>query len=186
MPDLLKNTTSKQKILAATASLIAERGYHQVKTSHIVNAVDVSDTLIFKYYGSLNNLHREVCKNCIKGISNFSMDAGISTDKEFLESFTLHFYEQHNKEPESVLLYLRTLLEKTELLTEIPNNTIEGGALLELQFRFSTYYGDEDGEFYFQVYWKYLLFDFLEHKLFKEADEDLFQKKAGILKNLFF
>ncbi|MGE5722460.1 MAG: helix-turn-helix domain-containing protein, partial [Sphingomonadales bacterium] len=49
-----------ERICAAARQLFAERGYHGATTREIARSADVSETLLFRYFGSKSTLFDEV------------------------------------------------------------------------------------------------------------------------------
>lgn len=72
-----KSETTKQKILESTIEAISEKGYAPTTTKEIAKRAGVSEGTIFKYYGSKQDLLREIVDKTIKDFRNYSINKAI-------------------------------------------------------------------------------------------------------------
>ena len=62
----ISSSDRRAAILLAARRVFAERGYEGAKTQHIAAAAGVSDTLVFKHFGSKRGLYREVLASLVR------------------------------------------------------------------------------------------------------------------------
>ncbi|GBD98860.1 HTH-type transcriptional repressor AcnR [bacterium BMS3Abin07] len=56
----MKNTDSRQRLLEATPKLIPEKGYFGATTRNIIHEAEVTETTLFRHFGSKKNLFEAV------------------------------------------------------------------------------------------------------------------------------
>ncbi len=176
---------TRTHIRNTTAKLIAELGFSGVKTKKIAEACQVSDGLIFKYFKSLDGLFTEVCEHCVKQFTNFAIDANMSSNQEMLQAFTFAFFEHNLNQPESFLIYMRSVYERKDLLEKIPAHTYNSGLMQEIEFRFVSKYGEVDGLLLFRAF-RNMLYQEIFNTLLEKNDSPFATKHASYRLSLLF
>lgn len=124
-----------RQILACTFDQLSQNGYGGTTAKKLAASAEISDTLIFKYFKTLDNLYREVIETRLRTLFSVALPAGNVSLNDFLlaylQSFEKEVVIQREKE---VRLYVNTVIERPDLSPLLPAPD-ESGAWLELVFR---------------------------------------------------
>jgi len=126
----------KRQILVVTATLIEANGFNGVVTKDIASKAEVSDTLIFRHFGSLENLYRQVCDKFINNIVSVPIDAETEDISSFITSFVEQVIAHNLDEPRAIRLLTRAQLERPDYVKGIQHSFYQSGAILELEYLF--------------------------------------------------
>ena len=126
----------RQQILVVTATLIEAKGFNGIVTKDIASRAEVSDTLIFRHFGSLEDLYREVCDEFIQNIVSVPLDVKSDSISSFIKSFAQQVIAHNLDNPQPLRLLTRAQLERPDYVKGVQRSFYESGALLELEHLF--------------------------------------------------
>jgi len=126
----------RRQILEVAANLIEQNGFNGIVTKDLADKADISDTLIFRHFGSLENLYREVCETFIENIVAVPMDARINSLSTFIREFACQFLKANLENPRPLRLLTRAQLERPAYVAEIQKKLYHGGTISELEYQF--------------------------------------------------
>ena len=131
-----ESAQTREKILKTAVTLVAEKGYSWISAKKLANEVGVSDSLLFKYFGTLDELFFEAYKYGCARLFNLSIPAGASSLNDFLnayfQEFFIRIFEEHHQQTK---FWLRTILERPDIYQKQIISLEKSGPFLELQFR---------------------------------------------------
>ena len=139
----------RKQILEVTARLIEQKGFNGIVTKDIAGAAKISDTLVFRHFGSLEKLYRTVCETYIRNFANVAMDPRTTQLGNFVHEFAQQYIRTNLEEPRAFRIYTRAVLERPQFIDEIRDSIAQSGPLLEMEYLFkkSGYSGQKAKEF---------------------------------------
>lgn len=125
----------RRQIAEVTFTQLSNEGYHGTSAKKLAAAAGVSDTLIFKYFGTLDALFTEIIDNRLRHLFNFAVPAGASSLNDFILSYLETFETEvlEGRIPE-VNVYVATAIERPDLAPLLPRPETSG-VWLELAYR---------------------------------------------------
>jgi AcrR family transcriptional regulator len=133
----LNTQGTRERILSETSKLISEAGYSNISAKKIAARCEVSDSLIFKYFKTLDNLYSNVYDARCQRLFNVSIPAQVKSLNEYLPAYLNAFEEEVFGQPERLKLWYHTREERPDIFAEKPVLIENSGPFLELKFRLS-------------------------------------------------
>lgn len=125
----------RKQILAETFTCLAGAGFGGTSAKKLAAAAGISDTLIFKYFGTLDALFKEVLDSRLRQLFSIALPASAVSFNDILLAYIDAFEtEILEKRADEVRLYVCTHVERPDLAPLLPE-LINSGVWLELSFR---------------------------------------------------
>lgn len=125
----------RRQILSTTFEQLSREGYRGTSAKKLAAAAGISDTLIFKYFGTLDQLFAEIIETRLRPMFNFAVPAGAVSLNDFIIAY-LEMFESEvlDKRSSDVRLWVATHIERPDLAEKLPKPE-HSGVWLELSFR---------------------------------------------------
>lgn len=182
MGQRISKQARRQQILEITARLIENNGFDGITAKQLANAAEISDTLIFRHFGKMETLFKEVCNEFIRNITAIPMDPRVNKSRDFITEFSTQFIKQNLKHPRSIRLLTWAQMQRPDYIKDIHYKIHNSGPLLELKYKMKSMLdNDHEAEMYINLMFGALLSTLRNFLVFGMQDHQPDPKKIGEL-----
>lgn len=142
-PKRISRRARRKQILEVAARMIEQEGFEAISARKLAQEAEISDTLIFRHFNTMNDLFKEICHTSITDITSVALDPNMNDDHVFIEELAYRILEQNRENPRSLRLLTWAELQLPEIVSGIRRHLLKSGPFLELQYRLQEYVDDE-------------------------------------------
>ena len=169
-PVRISSKARRRQILEVASRMIEVKGFEAVSGRKLAKAANISDTLIFRHFGTMNGLFENVCKKFIQDMVTIPFDPDNDSDRDFIFELAYRLLEHNRENPRSLRLLTWAELQIPEMVMDIRNKMMNSGPFLELKYRLQSYFDDEEQvEVFIRIFFNSVMSELKHHLVHKRG-----------------
>jgi AcrR family transcriptional regulator len=133
MAQRISGKARRKQILEVASRMIEREGFDRITAKRLANAAEISDTLIFRHFGTMEDMFEAVCLEFIPSLTDFEMDSQITDSQRFMLVFAQQFVHHNITDPRPIRLLTWAQLQRPDYIRDLNRDLFEGGIIRDAQ-----------------------------------------------------
>lgn len=134
MAQRISGAARRKQILEVASRMIEREGFDRITAKRLAEAAEISDTLIFRHFGTMEDMFEAVCSEFIPDLNQFAIDPDIEDSKAFVLAFTQHFVHHNITDPRPIRLLTWAQLQRPDYLRSMKKDLFDAGIMQEAKY----------------------------------------------------
>jgi AcrR family transcriptional regulator len=125
MAQRISGKARRKQILEVASRMIEREGFDRITAKRLAEAAEISDTLIFRHFGTMEDLFEAICTEFIPDINELTLDTEPEDARAYLLNFSQHFIHHNITDPRPIRLLTWAQLQRPDYLRSLKDQVFE-------------------------------------------------------------